>query len=140
MGCGGSKEAKEPGNATTAAADTNDDKPIPIKKVRTNFSDIHYDEPAQGRRDTTYAPSEIPESRRPTETGAEPVPVGGGGAADGSLGVPVPATVGPDGMLSPKSANVATSPSAPVPATTTAVPQGVAGGETIEPSVSPKTS
>jgi hypothetical protein len=69
-----------------AAAST--DKPQPVKKIRTNFSDINYDEPASARRETAYAPSEIPESRRPTEVREEPPS-------------PPVASVGADGMLSP---------------------------------------
>jgi hypothetical protein len=92
MGCGGSKEEKK---AATAAAE---DKPQPIKKIRTNFSDVHYDEPASGRRETVYAPSEVPESRRPTEIPEESPAV-----------APVK---GADGMLSPGS------PASPAPGTT----------------------
>ena len=91
MGCGGSKEEKK------AAAAAADDKPQPIKKIRTNFSDIHYDEPASGRRDTVYAPSEIPESRRPTEIPEEQQAAAATAAAAGAGG-PIK---GADGMLSP---------------------------------------
>lgn len=96
MGCGGSKEEKK------AAAAAAIDKPQPIKKIRTNFSDINYDEPASARRETAYAPSEVPESRRPTEipeeaptTAAASAPLKGG-----------------DGLLSPGS------PASPAPGTT----------------------
>lgn len=67
MGCGSSKEEQNP---TTLPADA--DKPQPIKKIRTNFSDVNYAEPASARRETVYAPGEIPESRRPTEVPEEP--------------------------------------------------------------------
>ncbi|KIW09201.1 uncharacterized protein PV09_00129 [Verruconis gallopava] len=83
MGCGGSKENKTPADAEIQQ---------PVRKVRTNFSDIHYDEPASGRRDTVYAPSEIPESRRPTEIPEE-----------GQASPPAATFVGTDGMLSPGS-------------------------------------
>lgn len=100
MGCGGSKEEKK----SSAAAAPADDKPQPIKKIRTNFSDIHYDEPASGRRDTTYAPSEVPDSRRPTEIPEEvPSP-------------PAAAPKGADGMLSPGSP--ASPAASPAPGTT----------------------
>lgn len=94
MGCGSSKDERVPAV---------DDKPQPIKKIRTNFSDVHYDEPASGRRDTVYAPSEIPESRRPTEIKEEPAsppaaPVTGG---DGMLSPGSAPVTGGDGMLSP---------------------------------------
>merc|ERR1711881_287489 len=100
MGCGGSKEEKKSSSAPAVAVN---DKPQPIKKIRTNFSDIHYDEPTSARRNTEYAPSEVPESRRPTEIAEE----GGSPAAS-----PAPAPVkGADGMLSPGSpASPAASP------------------------------
>lgn len=76
MGCGSSKEdLRVPSTAP-------EDKQQPIRKIRTNFSDVNYSEPSTVRRDTVYAPSEIPESRRPTEVKAEPL-------------------VGDDGKLSP---------------------------------------
>lgn len=92
MGCGSSKEDKKVPSATTGSAE-DPNKPQPIKKIRTNFSDVNYAEPASGRRDTVYAPSEVPEvseSRRPTEIKEEPpVPA-------------VPISTG-DGLLSPGS-------------------------------------
>jgi hypothetical protein len=63
MGCMSSKEdaPKKPEASKTVGGD--DDKPEPIKKVKTNFSDINYTDPSTGRRDTVYAPSEVPEQR-----------------------------------------------------------------------------
>jgi len=105
MGCGGSKEEKKSSSAPAVAVN---DKPQPIKKIRTNFSDIHYDEPTSARRNTEYAPSEVPESRRPTEIAEE----GGSPAAS-----PAPAPVkGADGMLSPGSP--ASPAASPAPGTT----------------------
>jgi hypothetical protein len=98
MGCGGSKEEKK--HAATSGMPVDKDKPQPIRKIRTNFSDVHYDEPASGRRDTVYAPSEVPESRRPTEVREDAVP-----------SAPVAPAVGADGMLSPGTSQ----PASPAP-------------------------
>jgi len=53
--------SKKPEVSKTVGGD--DDKPQPIKKIKTNFSDINYTDPSTGRRDTVYAPSEVPEQR-----------------------------------------------------------------------------
>lgn len=87
MGCGGSKEEKK----EVAAAPVHD-KPQPIKKIRTNFSDVHYDEPASARRETVYAPSERPDSRRPTEIEEVPSPPLASRAGDGLLSPGIPGT------------------------------------------------
>jgi hypothetical protein len=94
MGCGSSKEEK---NQAAASADN---KPQPIRKVRTNFSDIHYDEPASRRRDTIYAPSEIPESRRPTEVKEEAAATAPIVSGDGMLSPGTPASPAPQGTTS----------------------------------------
>lgn len=64
MGCGSSKE-----DTPKPTAQDTSEQPQPIRKVRTNFSDINYDEPATQRRDTAYAPSEVP--RHPSTVAEE---------------------------------------------------------------------
>jgi hypothetical protein len=91
MGCGGSKEEKK------TAAEAAEDKPQPIKKIRTNFSDVHYDEPASARRETNYAPSEVPDSRRPTEIPEESPAVAPVKSGDGLLSPGSPVSPGAPG-------------------------------------------
>lgn len=106
MGCMSSKEdtAKNSessktvgGNTSASASDT--DKSQPMKKVQTNFSDVNYTDPSTGRRDTVYAPSEIP-AQRPSVVSEVPSPpvangaVSGDGVGNGILGGSV---VGVDG-------------------------------------------
>ncbi|KAE9978613.1 hypothetical protein EG328_001374 [Venturia inaequalis] len=91
MGCTSSKE-EEDGSPNpivlgggTNTTDKEKEKSHPMmKKVQTNFSDVNYTEPATGRRDTVYAPSEVPEAQRPSVVSeVSGVLAGGGGAVSG---------------------------------------------------------
>lgn len=97
MGCIASKQdtgTKTPNqpSKTIGGTNNNNDKPQPIKKVQTNFSDVNYTDPSTGRRDTVYAPSEVP-AQRPSVVSEGPSPpavangaVSGDGVGNGVLG------------------------------------------------------
>ena len=67
MGCGSSSlKGEEPNGLNSQPAKVSEPTEQPIKKVRTNFADVDYDQSGQNRRMTEYAPHEqVTEATRP---------------------------------------------------------------------------